>query len=207
MNGQGTGNTTAKGRVMAKDGDTGGAMGGGPGEGGGGKPGGGDGPGEPVVSPAKRAVCEDELWQERAQAAEARAMEFEERASMLEAELAAAVEEASAALELAGVEHRRGEIERRLRDAGVVDAPTAMLLIDIENAGEDSPDADAAVRALHESKPYLFRRSGGERARPSAMSASAGGRAGVDLGSLAEEARESGDRTALLRYLRGRRAV
>lgn len=190
---------------MASDGDTGGTMGGGPGEGGGGNPGGGDGPGEPVAGAVKRAAHEDEVWQDRAKAAEARAEGLEERVSVLEAELAAAVGEASAAHELVGVEQRRGETDRRLRDAGVVDVPTAMLLIDIENAGGGSLDVGAAVRALRESKPYLFHKPGRERSQPSAMSVSVGARPLVDLGSLAEEARESGDRTALLRYLRGRR--
>lgn len=187
---------------MAFDGGSG-PVGGGPGEGGGG--GGGDGPGEPAVVQGKRAVREDELWPERAEAAEARAAELEERVAELEARLSEAEAEASAAREQAGAEQRHAEIERRVREAGAVDVPTAMLLVEIELAGEDAPDVGGAVRGLRESKPYLFRKSGG--ARSSAMSASAGKASGVDLGSLAERARESGDRTALLRYLRGRRAV
>ncbi|MFT5424118.1 MAG: hypothetical protein ACI89L_001911 [Phycisphaerales bacterium] len=178
----------------------GGPIGGGPGEGEGGG-------GEPLVVESKRVVREDELSEQRAQEAEARATGLEARVAELEGKLNAAEQEAAAARERAGTVERRGEMERRLREAGAVDIPTGMLLLDVEAAGEETLDVETAVGSLRESKPFLFRRSGGGRRRASAMSASTGSRAGVDLGSLAEEARESGDRTALLRYLRGRRAV
>jgi hypothetical protein len=71
----------------------------------------------------------------------------------------------------------------------------------------DEPDVGEAVRDLRKRKPYLFHshggggRSGGS-VRATMLPASSGG---DGLDEMASSARASGDRAALLRYLRQRR--
>ncbi|MEO1716957.1 MAG: hypothetical protein AAFR76_07565 [Planctomycetota bacterium] len=101
---------------------------------------------------------------------------------------------------LAGVE-RRFELERSLADAGVIDLETAMA---VAEARVDAGDAPASiVSELVASKPFLFRGP-----RSSARGSALGGAsvaAESSLSGLADEARRSGDRRALTRYLRKRR--
>lgn len=101
---------------------------------------------------------------------------------------------------LAGTE-RRGLIEKALTDNQAVDMETATLLIEVAMGGPGAPDAATAVRDLRKRKPFLFH---GGSVRGSAMSgAMTEGDGG--MGRAAEEARASGDRAALLRYLKMRR--
>ncbi|MEO1585256.1 MAG: hypothetical protein AAFR96_11890 [Planctomycetota bacterium] len=105
---------------------------------------------------------------------------------------------------LAGVE-RRYELERALVDAGVIDVETALTVLGTgaDSAGEVG-DVSAVVSGLASSKPFLFRSGAGGRGAGSAVSGAAGGEAS-SLTGLADEARRSGDRRALTRYLRKRR--
>ncbi len=109
---------------------------------------------------------------------------------------------------------RRAEIDRLLLDEGAVDLESARLVaesaLDAAEARGESPDAPQAVRALRERKPFLFRPR--EAHRPHRGDASAVGGlmrphalAPDPVAQLAEAARASGDRGALLRYLRARR--
>lgn len=101
---------------------------------------------------------------------------------------------------LAGVE-RRFELERALMDAGVIDLETALA---VSGTRLDSDLGPAAiVSELVASKPFLFRvaRSAGRGSASGGASAAAGS----SLTSLADEARTTGDRRALTRYLRRRR--
>ncbi|MEL6797531.1 MAG: hypothetical protein AAFO89_12005 [Planctomycetota bacterium] len=101
---------------------------------------------------------------------------------------------------LAGVE-RRFELERSLADAGVIDLETAMAVAEVRVDAGDTPAA--IVSELVASKPFLFRGP-----RSSARGSALGGAsvaAESSLSGLADEARRSGDRRALTRYLRKRR--
>ena len=96
---------------------------------------------------------------------------------------------------------RRRSIERQLAEQGAIDVETASLLTEAAVAGMEKPDLARAVGELKKRKPFLFR----SPARRSAMAAEPG-EGDAPLVSAAAEARASGDRSALLRYLRLRRA-
>ncbi|MEM9558995.1 MAG: hypothetical protein AAF995_01715 [Planctomycetota bacterium] len=178
--------------------------------GGGGGFGGDGGGGGEASALGGGAVSAERLLETRAQEAERRAAELEARVAELEGELASAVASCEAA-------ERRREIDRSLVEAGTIDLEAAALLAEAELSRMAEPDSAVAVDELRRSRPYLF--SPGERggARSGvgrlagATTSAATGEAGdarasaAALGGLADEARLSGDRRALLRYLRQRR--
>lgn len=92
---------------------------------------------------------------------------------------------------------RRHALERELWMQGALDIDTAATLAEAAL----TPDADvrAAVADLKRRTPFLFRAT----PAPSAMAAHPA--PASDLDRAAAEARQSGDRRALLRYLRLRR--
>jgi hypothetical protein len=94
------------------------------------------------------------------------------------------------------------DLERQLVEAGVLDLETATVLAERRLAGTDASAGDV-VAELVSSKPFLFR----TRQRGPAGSAVSGGPADVrdSLSQLADEAMQSGDRRAVLRYLKRRR--
>ena len=97
-------------------------------------------------------------------------------------------------------------IDRELAAAGAVDHEVASLLTEMSVRVMDKPDVALAVRDLRRRKPFLFRRDGvSAPAGASAMSASPRASAPSSSQDAAEEARTTGDRRALLRYLRARR--
>lgn len=179
-------------------GGTGGGGGGGVGSGGGGPEAAG-----PAASPGPAIGAEFD-WRRRALAAEQKLEEaqarFQEQLKDLETQLVAARDGLGAA-------ERRRVIDAELMAAGALDLETARVLIEPAVAGDIEP-ADA-VADLRRRKPFLF------RAAPaaSAMSAAMGGAMGGSMGNrgetaaaqLAGLARDSGDRRALLRYLRSKR--
>ncbi|MEZ6242774.1 MAG: hypothetical protein R3B57_06995 [Phycisphaerales bacterium] len=132
--------------------------------------------------------------------------ELEARVAQLESELAAAHEALDAS-------ERRREIEQRLGEADAIDVETARLLTEAAVESMDAPDVALAVEDLRRRKPFLF--AGGNGSVASARSATALSPAGAFTGEtgrealreLAEDARASGDRRALLQYLRKRRGV
>lgn len=95
---------------------------------------------------------------------------------------------------------RRHAIELELLRADAVDLETARLMTQAAVAGMASADVAEAVSDLRRRKPFLFRK----RTTPSAMGGS-GTAPSTPAERLAQEARESGDRRSLLRYLRARR--
>jgi hypothetical protein len=97
---------------------------------------------------------------------------------------------------------RKHAIERELWAQGALDVETAALLTEAAVAGLSAPDARAAVADLKRRKPFLF------RTPPSAAGAMAGHAAAAGtLDQAAADARDSGDRRALLRYLRLKRSA
>lgn len=153
---------------------------------------------------AGHAVSAELLWKARAEEAEAKAESLERRVRELEGELASAREAASTA-------ERRAEIDREAGACGAIDAETVAVLAELALGQMDEPDVRGAIEGLKKAKPFLFsRRTGGTGAAAvrTAMSAAIEPEgAGAVLGDLAEEARASGDRRALLAYLRGKRGV
>ena len=132
----------------------------------------------------------EEDAQEQIEALEARVAELE--AALLSAEEAIVLSE------------RRGEIDRELTAARAVDLETARLLTEAVISEMDEPDVALAVRDLCERKPFLFsgKRHGGSGISMSPTGAQGGGDA---RGAMAQQARSSGERSELLRYLRARR--
>ena len=95
---------------------------------------------------------------------------------------------------------RKRQIERELSQEGAIDLETAAMLTEAAVAGMPKADVRAAVAELRKRKPFLF------RAAPARASGVMGGQAPADpLSDAAAAARDSGDRRALLRYLRLRR--
>jgi hypothetical protein len=151
---------------------------------------------------------------ERAEAAEERAESLQARVQELESSLAAS----RAEVERLGVER---EMDAALSGAGVVDAETARLLASAVMERGECSCASEAVEMLRETKPFLFTGDSSAAGSGSAASAAPGPGAGMSGaamsglghggGSLAEalaaaeEAAATGDRRALLRYLRLRR--
>ena len=99
-------------------------------------------------------------------------------------------------------ESMRSELERQLVDAGAVDLETAIVLAE-RRLAEGGLTVSEAVAALTQTKGFLFR-TPGRSVGASALSG-APARSKDSLEDLAQEARESGDRRAVLRYLRRRR--
>jgi hypothetical protein len=121
----------------------------------------------------------------------------------------AELEQARAALAdsqrtLGAIQQRR-EIEQALAEQGAIDLDSAVLLVEQAMAA-GSADGSAglvagAVAALQRSKPLLFRPPAGRRT--SAMAGEVSSAPVLDSAAL--EARQTGDRRALMRYLRLRR--
>lgn len=106
-------------------------------------------------------------------------------------------------------ESERHALERLLEDAGAKDPETALVLSERLLTGGGLTPAEAVAR-LVQTKAYLFRSASAARgAEPGGRGAGAlsgePARALDSLESLASEARETGDRRAVLRYLRRRR--
>ena len=163
----------------------------------------GPGPGEgPIdeggaIAASRRPASPDDLLRRRAEQAEQRAADLEQQLAHLQAQLDDARRDAALA-------DRRCEIERSCAQADAVDTPTVALLTELAVAQMDEPDIAAALADLRRTKPFLFRTA----PRPPASSAMA---PALDpspaqaLTELADRARATGDRRALLAYLRRRR--
>lgn len=137
-----------------------------------------------------------------------RAVEAERELADAQQELKAAIEELQALRDaVAGLEMSR-EIDQQLVRARAIDLETARLLVQRELERMESPDIARAVGELRRSKPFLFGQgSGFIGALGSGASAGVSASALNQIDEAAEEARRSGDRRALLRYLRMRRSV
>lgn len=131
------------------------------------------------------------------------ASEPEDRVEALLAEVAALRRELADAKTAAERAARRAAIERALTDAGAIDLEITTPLVERAMAETDAPDAAAAVRSVRDAKGFLFRRAVSASAKGSAMAGASVRGAGLE--DLAGDARSSGDRGDLLRYLRARR--
>lgn len=101
--------------------------------------------------------------------------------------------------------HRRGTIERSLAQAGAIDTEALALLVESRLEGDDDTTPQRVIAQLQRERPALFRATPRASAiSPGHPSQGAPGHAGVDRAR--EEARATGDRRALMKYLRLRRA-
>ncbi len=146
------------------------------------------------------ALSPEVVWKQRAE-------ESEDEISRLNGELEALRDELSAAREMVASVERRHQIEQEVTRADAVDLETACLLTEIAIGEMDEPDVSLAVRELRSRKPFLFCNGKTGHGGGSSMSAMVEGGGGGDLSAMAGSARESGDRSELLRYLRARRGV
>lgn len=128
---------------------------------------------------------------------EGRVRELEARVAGLEADLV----EARAGAERA---ERRAEIEHALIEAGAIDLEITAPLVEEAVLRTGEADVGRAVREIKAGKAFLFRAAPGGGIRSAAMAGQAPAVAS-GLEDLASEARSSGDRGDLLRYLRARR--
>ena len=163
-----------------------------------------DGP-EPAEPESRVPVQVAMRTAERLEETEAEIERLLARIAALEAELEAAVG-ASASIE------RAHAIERAAVDAGAVDVETVALLVSSAMEAGEAGSASEAVSALASSKPFLFTAAPapppGNSSFAAAPSSPRGGSspgAAPPLALAAEEAGRTGDRAALLRYLRLRR--
>ena len=126
----------------------------------------------------------------------------DEQVQQLQSELAQ-VKEALAQARAALVEQKQSqELEQQLIEAGAIDIETAKILAEARlRTGEST--VEEVVSELAASKKFLFR----SRKKAAAGSAVSGSPSVVKspLEDLADQARQTGDRRALLKYLRQRR--
>lgn len=167
--------------------------------------GGSEGPGDdPVLpdgggqaGPASDPSASPDRWRKRALEAESKIADLEKRLGELEA----ALEQSRTAQ--ATIERKR-QIDRALAEAQPIDLETAALLTESALDQMQTPDVAAAIGELRRRKPWLFRES--RAATPTAAMAASADPAmeqeRLDDGLI--RAARSGDRRALLRYLRSR---
>jgi hypothetical protein len=135
-------------------------------------------------------------WEQRAKAAEAASTELQNK-----------LEEAASTLartrEALGASERRRAIDVELAQSEVIDIEAARLLTDAALAQMKEPDVARAIADLKKRKPFLFRPA----RRPASSMSAAGKPAHNELDQIAEQARQTGDKRALLQYLRARRGA
>lgn len=148
-------------------------------------------------------ISAETTWRGRALQAEESSRSLEEQLSQIRGELDRAKSEAAAA-------RRAREIESAVAAAGAIDVEIAALLVEAALKRDPDKPLGVIIAELRRRKPLVFR-SAGEAGILSAVAGGAmaaaprEGPPGAALAGLMEEARRSGDRGALLRYLRARR--
>jgi len=101
---------------------------------------------------------------------------------------------------------RRGALERAAASAGAIDAEACAMLCDSRLAGDADATPERVVAQLKRERPALFRAGAGRVTSMSPAHPSGGGGSGIgEADRLREAARSTGDRRALMRYLRLRR--
>jgi hypothetical protein len=102
---------------------------------------------------------------------------------------------------------RRHAIDLALLEADAADLESARLLTEVAVTAMPTRDIKAAVADLRARKPFLFRARANSNPPAAAMSSAPSARSALrsDADSAADEAARTGDRRALLRYLRARR--
>lgn len=138
----------------------------------------------------------------------------EDRVTALESRVTELVGTLARTREALDAAERRHQIDLALVEADAVDIETARLLTEVAVSQMDDRDVALAVRELRQRKPFLFKDAAKPGSRPplrttrhfGAMGAHPGAAATVPpLRAFANEAAATGDRGALLRYLRARR--
>lgn len=160
----------------------------------------GDKPGDPTPPSADgppRAPDDDLDWRRRA-------LEAETAADELRAALEQAQRQVAQAHEALDACETRRAIDAALFETDALDLETARLMTEAAVARMPQPDVAGAVEELRRDKPFLFRAAVIPGA-PAALSARADAAPGADLAGALEEAAVTGDRAALLRYLRLKR--
>src|SRR5262249_48817207 len=107
------------------------------------------------------------------------------------------------AREAVDASERRRQIDLELQQSETIDIETARLLTETAVAQMKQPDIAKAVADLRKHKPFLFRPA---RRPASAMSATGKPAQVGELSQIAEQARQTGDKRALLKYLQARRS-
>lgn len=131
-----------------------------------------------------------------------RAQVAEKQLEALASKLREAEEKLKHSREEMGRLERRQKVDRLLAESEAIDLEAARLLTEAAVEGMEEPDVEAAVADLKRHKPYLFRQRGPLRLAMGARTLT-GSQERAD--EVAEEARMSGNRRDLLRYLRLRR--
>ncbi len=138
----------------------------------------------------------------------------EDRVSSLESKVNELVGTLAQTREALDAAERRHQIDLALVEADTVDLETARLLTEVAVSQMDDRDVALAVRDLRQRKPFLFKagaktdpRTGSARTSRhlGAMGARGPATQQSPLKAFATEAAATGDRAALLRYLRARR--
>lgn len=159
----------------------------------------GDGGGE-AAAEQRTPVSEELVWKARSEDAEKEVERLTVRLAEVERELAESVSQLDSA-------EMKRQIDRELFESDALDLEACCLLTEAAVSQMDEPDVGEAVRDLRKRKPYLFHSHGGSgyaagSGRATMLPAA---HAGDGLDEMASSARASGDRAALLRYLRQRR--
>lgn len=161
----------------------------------------------PAPAPAPGApVGEASRWRQRALELEAELAAATKQIEALTAERAELAARAESLENQISAGERRREIDRLLADAGTIDDETAHLLVEVALAEMPTPEVGRAVEDVRRRKPWLFRPARSVAAGGS-QSAWPSGTEGHDSVGAARRQAESGDRGALMRYLRARRTA
>lgn len=163
----------------------------------------GDGEELNAAATTRPPVSPENEWRARAIAAEEGLKQAQAALQQLQAQFDQHKSETAAG-------ERRRQINAAATQASAVDVELVAMLVEAQLA--QTPDADIArvVTDLKRGKPFLFA-SGDTIARPPTTSTAAGAAASTTaptndtLTRKADEARATGDRRALLGYLRARR--
>lgn len=124
----------------------------------------------------------------------------------LEAQAASLNEQLAQAREAIDHVEKRHQIDMMLVESDAVDIESARLLAELAVQQMPGKDIRAVIDDLRRRKPVLFRARQAPAATPGPMSPASRAVSGdALLESAAEEAAITGDRNALLRYLRARR--
>jgi hypothetical protein len=145
---------------------------------------------------ARIRVSEGELWRVKALAAEERLADLDQRLS----EANRLLEEARAAL---GSSERHRAIDRELVSQGATDMEIGAMMAEMALDAAPNTDIATIVADLKKRKPFLFR----TRTQSASAMAAATSASGAGLDQAAIEARQTGDRGAVLRYLRMKRGA
>lgn len=143
-------------------------------------------------------VSEAKKYRKRAQAAE-------KILDDLKAELAQKNEALSEQRKTITDMQRQRLIDELLVDAEAIDLETTRLMTDMTLAEMPEPDIEEAIAQLRRHKPFLFRVTARSATALSPKAENDQPPIARSLEHAAAEARSSGNRTALLRYLRLRR--